>query len=101
MDTKSSHTNPPKRRKVIIRRKVKSKKETEKPEPTKPKSEEPKQKPDEPTPKPEEPCVNHYISTMDDYEKRALNIAKESLGSSFDIEDSLGYKEYIASFKKE
>lgn len=44
------------------------------------------------------PSVDHYISTLNEDDKKAYDIAKESLGSSFDIEDSIGYKAYCMSF---
>ena len=90
MDTKTS-TNPslPKKRKVIIRRKVKPKKETS------------MELVSEPVETNGIPNIEHYISTMNIHEKRALDIAKESLGSSFDIEDSIGYKDYVVGYKKE
>lgn len=40
------------------------------------------------------PSVEHYLSTLNADDKKAYEIAKESLGSSFDIEDSIGYKAY-------
>ena len=92
MDTKTL-TEPSlpklKKRRVVIRRKVKPKKE-------------PVLEPVlEPIETNERPCIEHYLSIMNVHEKRALDIAKESLGSSFDIEDSLGYKDYVAGYKKE
>lgn len=55
-----------------------------------------------PTPSPSpstspSPSVEHYISTLNADDKKAYEIAKESLGSSFDIEDSIGYKAYCMS----
>ena len=40
------------------------------------------------------PSVEHYLSTLNADDKKAYGIAKESLGSSFDVEDSIGYKAY-------
>lgn len=40
------------------------------------------------------PSVEHYLSSLNADDKKAYEIAKESLGSSFDIEDSIGYKAY-------
>ena len=36
-----------------------------------------------------------YIESLNDKEKKAYIIARDFLKSSFDLEKSLGYKEYI------
>jgi len=40
--------------------------------------------------------IEKYIQQMNDKEKIAYYIAKEHLGSSFDIEKSIGFKKYNA-----
>ena len=41
--------------------------------------------------------VSSYVKSLSDIEKKALEIAKEDLGSSFDLEKSIGY---LSWFKK-
>ena len=43
--------------------------------------------------------VEKYIEHMNDKEKQAYNIAKKHLGSSFDIEKSIGFKQFIKTNK--
>ena len=43
--------------------------------------------------------VNEYISSLDELEMKAYNIAKEFLETSFDIEKSIGYQEWLKSRK--
>ena len=35
-----------------------------------------------------------YLDTLNDVEKQAFNIAREHLGSSFDLSKSIGYKKW-------
>lgn len=42
-----------------------------------------------------EEAVDHYIKSMTPPEKVALEIAKEQLQTSFDIEKSLGFKKHM------
>lgn len=39
--------------------------------------------------------IEEYIQQLNDFEKRAYDIAKNHLGSSFDIEKSIGYLVWI------
>ena len=39
--------------------------------------------------------INEYIETLNENEKKALEIAKKNLNSSFDIEKSIGYLKWI------
>ena len=43
--------------------------------------------------------VDRYMEHMNDKEKQAYNIAKKHLGSSFDIEKSIGFKQFIKTNK--
>ena len=43
--------------------------------------------------------VEKYMENMNDKEKQAYNIAKKHLGSSFDIEKSIGFKQFIKTNK--
>ena len=43
--------------------------------------------------------VEKYIESMNDKEKKAYNIAKKHLGSSFDIQKSIGYKKFMKTNK--
>ncbi len=38
--------------------------------------------------------INAYISQLSDNEKKALEIAKQQLGSSFNLKKSIGFLEY-------
>jgi len=40
--------------------------------------------------------VDEYISTLNDTEKKALKIAHQQLETSFDIEKSIGYLEWLS-----
>lgn len=42
-----------------------------------------------------------YLDTMSDKERVAHNIAKKHLGSSFSLHKSIGFKQFLASIKKE
>jgi hypothetical protein len=39
--------------------------------------------------------IKLYIDSLDEIEKKALNIAKTELESSFEIEKSIGFLEFI------
>tara|TARA_B110001450_G_scaffold71541_1_gene67830 strand:+ start:515 stop:664 length:150 start_codon:yes stop_codon:yes gene_type:complete len=39
--------------------------------------------------------VDKYLQSLNDIEKIAIKIAKEDLGSSFDIEKSIGFLNWI------
>jgi hypothetical protein len=39
--------------------------------------------------------VTEYVASLNDAERKALQIARDHLGSSFDIEKSIGFLEYI------
>jgi hypothetical protein len=39
--------------------------------------------------------IKQYIDSLDEIEKKALNIAKKELESSFEIEKSIGFLEFI------
>ena len=41
--------------------------------------------------------IKEYLDSLNELEKKALIIAKKQLGSSFDIEKSNGYLEWIKS----
>lgn len=44
------------------------------------------------------PSVKHYIVTMNADEKKAYDIAKEILGSSFRVEESIGFELYMKRY---
>lgn len=39
--------------------------------------------------------IKEYILNMNDKEKKAFEIAKEHLGSSFDIEKAIGFQKFL------
>jgi len=39
-------------------------------------------------------AIEKYIASLNDTERKALMIARDHLGSSFDIEKSIGYIQY-------
>lgn len=41
--------------------------------------------------------IEKYLNSLNDKEKIALNIAKDHLGSSFDIERCIGFQEFLKS----
>tara|TARA_B110000879_G_scaffold211699_1_gene305232 strand:+ start:1801 stop:1956 length:156 start_codon:yes stop_codon:yes gene_type:complete len=43
--------------------------------------------------------IDKYLQTLNDIEKIAIKIAKEDLGSSFDIEKSIGFLNWIKKNK--
>ena len=43
--------------------------------------------------------VDKYLQSLNDIEKIAIKIAKEDLGSSFDIEKSIGFLNWIKKNK--
>ena len=43
--------------------------------------------------------INKYLISLNEIEKIALNIAKEDLGTSFDIEKSIGFLNWIKKNK--
>lgn len=43
--------------------------------------------------------VTKYIESMSDKDKEAYMIAKKHLGSSFDIEKSIGFKKFMKTIK--
>lgn len=43
--------------------------------------------------------IENYLNQLNDCEKKAYNIAKEKLGSSFDIEKSIGFINYLKTIK--
>ena len=45
------------------------------------------------------PNISSYMKSINDIEKIALQIAKEDLGSSFDIEKSIGYLSWLKKNK--
>jgi len=44
--------------------------------------------------------LNIYVNSLTELEKKALEIAKTQLESSFDLEKSIGFKEFLKSQKK-
>lgn len=48
----------------------------------------------------EEEMMKKYIESMDDKDRTAYEIAKEHLGSSFDLVKSLGYIKFIEKLNK-
>lgn len=42
--------------------------------------------------------IQEYIKTMDDKTIQAMNIAKDHLGSSFDIEKSVGFNKFYNNY---
>ena len=42
-----------------------------------------------------DPLIEAYIASLNDAERKALFIAQDHLGSSFDIEKSIGFMEYV------
>ena len=47
-----------------------------------------------------EEWMSEYINSLDEKEKKSYLIAKEFLGSSFDLEKSNGFLEYMKSQNK-
>ena len=43
--------------------------------------------------------VKNYVKQLDEKEKKAFQIAKEHLGSSFHVKKSVGYQNYTKSEK--
>jgi hypothetical protein len=43
--------------------------------------------------------ISSYVKSLSDIEKKALEIAKEDLGSSFDLEKSIGYLSWLKKNK--
>lgn len=43
--------------------------------------------------------INNYIKSLNNFEKKAYEIAKEHLGSSFDITKSIGFLKWIKKNK--
>tara|TARA_X000000368_G_scaffold414580_1_gene404722 strand:- start:627 stop:782 length:156 start_codon:yes stop_codon:yes gene_type:complete len=43
--------------------------------------------------------ISKYLNSLNDIEKIALNIAKEDLGSSFNIEKSIGFLKWLKKNK--
>ena len=43
--------------------------------------------------------IDKYLQSLNDIEKIAIEIAKEDLGSSFDIEKSIGFLNWIKKNK--
>tara|TARA_B100000902_G_scaffold373620_1_gene401761 strand:+ start:4126 stop:4290 length:165 start_codon:yes stop_codon:yes gene_type:complete len=43
--------------------------------------------------------IEEYIAQLDEQEKLVLEIAKDHLGSSFDIERSIGFTKWLAEQK--
>lgn len=41
--------------------------------------------------------IEEYLSSLNEQERIVFNIAKEHLGSSFDIEKSIGFLEWLES----
>ena len=48
----------------------------------------------------EEEMMKKYIESMDDKDRSAYEIAKEHLGSSFDLVKSLGYIKFVENINK-
>tara|TARA_B100000035_G_scaffold61950_2_gene50097 strand:+ start:15626 stop:15781 length:156 start_codon:yes stop_codon:yes gene_type:complete len=46
-----------------------------------------------------EQIINKYINSLNELQKVALQIAKEDLGSSFNIEKSIGFLNWIKKNK--
>lgn len=42
--------------------------------------------------------INIYISQLNDIEKKVLTIAKEHLETSFSIEKSIGFKQWLKNY---
>lgn len=43
--------------------------------------------------------IEDYLNQLNDFEKKAYDIAKNHLGSSFDIEKSIGYLTWLEKKK--
>jgi len=43
--------------------------------------------------------INNYLKSLNDFEKKAYEIAKDHLGSSFDITKSIGFLKWIKKNK--
>ena len=46
-----------------------------------------------------ETLIDNYISQLNDIEKKVLTIAKEHLETSFSIEKSIGFKQWLKNNK--
>ena len=44
--------------------------------------------------------IQEYINSLNEIQKKSLSIAQQHLGTSFDIERSNGYKEYLSKKQK-
>ena len=44
--------------------------------------------------------IEAYVNSLNDSEKKTLIIARDHLGTSFDIEKSIGFLEYIQKHSK-
>ncbi len=47
------------------------------------------------------PLIDDYIQQLSDMEKIVFEIAKEHLGTSFNIEKSIGYKKWLRNLPLE
>ena len=47
------------------------------------------------------PLIDDYIQQLNEEEKIVLKIAKEHLGTSFNIEKSIGYKKWLKNLPLE
>ena len=47
------------------------------------------------------PLIDDYIQQLSDMEKIVFEIAKEHLGTSFNIEKSIGYKKWLKNLPLE
>ena len=50
-------------------------------------------------PKKQKTSLEKYVDSLSNIEKKALQIAKEDLGSSFDLEKSIGYLSWLKKNK--
>ena len=47
------------------------------------------------------PLINDYIQQLNEKEKIVFEIAKEHLGTSFNVEKSIGYKKWLKNLPLE
>ena len=52
-----------------------------------------------PYPRPDKSDVEAYLKSMTDHDKIAMEIAKNQLGSSFNVEKSIGFIQWLSENK--
>jgi len=48
----------------------------------------------------QEPLTEQYLKTLNEKEYKAYEIAKDHLGSSFELEKSVGYLKWLDAYNK-